>query len=183
MTENPNIPPVEVPALQQPPGSRVTLEKYPEGLTLKIPPKGLVGGNLVTLILGLALSVLMIMFMFTAKADAGNLVPFAMFAAIGAVISLVGVHLSRRAAALAVIGPQLMAMRTGLFGSKSQEWDASQIAAIRVAPSGIEVNDEPVLELQIHAQDGAKFSLLAGCPEADLHWMADILRRQLGVAD
>jgi hypothetical protein len=53
------------------------------------------------------------------------------------------------------------------------------IADIRAGPSGREVNDRPVLELQVHPRKGKKVGLLAGRNEEELRWMAAQLRRAL----
>jgi hypothetical protein len=80
---------------------------------------------------------------------------------------------------LAEVGEQLMVMQSGPLGSKRWEWPREKVARIAVGPSGMAVNDVPVLELQIHAKAGKKMGLLAGRDEAELHWLATRLRRAL----
>ena len=60
-------------------------------------------------------------------------------------------------------------------------WSRGEIAAIRADASGMEVNDRPVIELQIHPVSGKKFGVLAGRNEEELRWMATELRRALNV--
>jgi hypothetical protein len=45
----------------------------------------------------------------------------------------------------------------------------------------MEVNNRPVIELQIHPAVGKKAGFLAGRDEAELRWMAAQLRRALNV--
>ena len=45
----------------------------------------------------------------------------------------------------------------------------------------MEVNDRPVIELQIHPRQGKKAGLLGGRDEAELRWLATRLRQALQV--
>jgi hypothetical protein len=104
-----------------------------------------------------------------------------LFWLIGVVMVLGAINMGRRKAAIAIAGGQLMAMQTGIFGSKKQEWEATEVTSIHAGPSGMEVNDRPVLELQIIGQ-GKKFGLLCGRSDEELHWLAALLRQELGIA-
>lgn len=55
------------------------------------------------------------------------------------------------------------------------------MVAVRVDASGIEVNEEAVLELQIYSRSGKKVGLLAGRDVDELRWMAGRLRNGLAV--
>jgi hypothetical protein len=68
-----------------------------------------------------------------------------------------------------------------LFGTKQLEWRRDEIAAIRADTSGMEVNNRPVIELQIHPLSGKKVGLLAGRKEEELRWMATRVGRALNV--
>ncbi|MCX7826807.1 MAG: hypothetical protein N2689_14800, partial [Verrucomicrobiae bacterium] len=46
-------------------------------------------------------------------------------------------------------------------------------------PSGMEINRVPVLELQIQRKDGRKTGFLAGRSDAELQWLAAVLRYAL----
>jgi hypothetical protein len=100
----------------------------------------------------------------------------ALFWLIGIGLLLGGINMGRRQAGLAVAGGTLMILQTGLFGKKHREWPLSDLSSIRVGPSGMEVNDVPVLQLQIHDADGKQVGLLAGRSDEELEWLAHELR-------
>ena len=81
-----------------------------------------------------------------------------------------------------VNGTGLHVAQAGLFGAKRWDWPREEIADIRAGPSGMEVNNRPVLELQVHPRSGKKAGFLAGRDEAELRWMATRLRRALRVS-
>lgn len=91
------------------------------------------------------------------------------------------IHMGRRTAALEVDAGRLRVETRGLFGTKRREWTRADINAIRADASGMEVNERPVIELQIHPCAGKKMGLLAGRKEDELCWMASRLRRALNV--
>ena len=80
-----------------------------------------------------------------------------------------------------VEGRQLRVTTKGLFGTKERRWDRDEIAAIRADRSNMEVNDRPVIELQIQPRTGKKTGLLAGRNEQELRWLATRLRQALQV--
>ena len=53
---------------------------------------------------------------------------------------------------------------------------------ICVGPSGMAVNDRPVLQLQLIWNAGKPFGLLTGRPEPELYWLASELRRRLSIS-
>jgi hypothetical protein len=72
-----------------------------------------------------------------------------------------------------------MVMQTGLRRAKRREWPRSDVKTARVGPSGTEVNDEPVLELQLYGPDKKLFGMLGGRDVQELTWMATLLRQAL----
>jgi hypothetical protein len=72
-----------------------------------------------------------------------------------------------------------MVLQTGLFGSRQRSWPLEEVEVIRAGPSGMTVNDRPVLELQIDDGGEAKFGLLAGRSDEELHWLARELTASL----
>src|SRR5262249_28678608 len=92
-----------------------------------------------------------------------------------------GINMGRRRAVLAVVGDQLMVMQTGIFGAKKRHWSRKRIAPIITGSSGMEVNETPVIELQIVPRDGKKFGMLAGRKERELGWLAEMLRYELNM--
>src|SRR5262249_18518393 len=69
-----------------------------------------------------------------------------------------------------------------LFGSKRREWARSEIRTVMVGASGMEVNDTPVLELQIQGQSEKLLGFLSGRDERELAWMATVLRHTLNAS-
>ena len=69
----------------------------------------------------------------------------------------------------------------GIFGTKRWDWTADQIHFVRTGPSGMEVNEQPVIELQIHPVTGKKKGFLAGRNVDELKWLATRLRQELAV--
>ena len=57
-----------------------------------------------------------------------------------------------------------------------------EIADIQVAPSGTEVNNEPILELRIERLNAKKLGLLSQVPESELRWIAAHLRQSAGMS-
>lgn len=72
-------------------------------------------------------------------------------------------------------------MQTGLFGEKKQVWEPGTLSAVQVGPSGMEVNDRPVLELQFIPRQGDKFGILSARDEAELEWLATRLTHALSL--
>jgi hypothetical protein len=103
------------------------------------------------------------------------------FWAVGIGLLLAALNMGRRKAAIAVTGGTLMVIQSGLFGTKQRDWPPGEVEAVRAGPSGMTVNDKPVLELQIFDGGANKFGLLAGRSDEELEWMAHELREALQV--
>src|SRR5262249_39837496 len=97
-------------------------------------------------------------------------------------IFLAAWNMGKREAVIAVVGPTMMVLQTGLFGSKRREWARSEIRTVMVGASGMEVNDTPVLELQIQGQSEKLLGFLSGRDERELAWMATVLRHTLNAS-
>jgi hypothetical protein len=91
------------------------------------------------------------------------------------------VNMARRRATLQIESGSLSVTQTGLFGTKQREWRRGDIAAVRADASGMEVNNRPVIELQIHPVTGRKTGFFAGRDTDELRWIATELRKALGV--
>ncbi len=187
---------VSVDLLERPENSRVQYEPLDDGLTLRVPPAGVWKGSAGLMVFAILWNGFMVVFtslvvasMFggAGKGPEGfwERIGFgcflALFWAVGIGILFSALHMGRREAAIAVTGGSLMVLQTGLFRSKSREWQPGEIAAIRSGPSGMEVNDVPVMELQIMPKDGKKFGLMGGYNEQELAWVATLLRQALDV--
>ncbi|MBI1336878.1 MAG: hypothetical protein GC164_07940 [Phycisphaera sp.] len=179
------------PAMLKPEKSVSVVEHRPDGITITVPRAGMRG----TKGLGcFAVFWLGFMVLFTALGGKGF---FSSVQGIGAVLALVGFfalfwgvgigmavyawHLATRTAILDTVGQTLVVTRKGLFGLKQQEWAASEIEKIVMGPSGMEVNDVPVMELQVHPRGGKKVGLLSQLDNEELRWLAAELRAALGL--
>lgn len=168
---------------EQPTGSQIVCEKLEDGVTFNIPPAGLRKGSSGLFTFSILWCGFMTVFttivLFAEKPGGGELWLMLLFAAafwlIGIGMMLSAVNMGRRRAAIAVVGNSVMALQTSLFRSRSAEWQSCDIQAIRVGPSGMEVNDQPVLQLQIVPTSGKTFGLLSGRDVAELEWMATLL--------
>ncbi|MGE3803496.1 MAG: hypothetical protein AB7K24_02360 [Gemmataceae bacterium] len=184
---------------EQPASSLVAVEEHASGVTLNVPAPGLWAGSK-----GLfAFSILWCGFMFIltslfviAGLNNGDLFNafknqdappwiglgcFGLFWAVGIGMMLGAINMGRRRAVLAVVDGQLMVMQTGIFGPKSWEWQRDEIEEIKAGPSGMTVNDQPVLELQIHPRGSRKVGLLSGRDHHELGWLAARLSQALGL--
>lgn len=102
-----------------------------------------------------------------------------LFWTIGIGLLVGAINMGRRQAALAVTGEQLKVIISSLFGTTRKKWMLSELQTFRKGPSGIEVNDVPVMQLQIVPQTGSPYGLLTGRDEAEIEWIATHLRRAL----
>ncbi len=176
--------------LQQPASSRVLVERSPGYLRCTIPPAGLWRGSKGLFFMGLFWCGFMVLFsavmlkggMKTSGWGVVGLLAFiSLFWAIGIAILTAAVNMGKRTATFTVSGRHLSIVSRNLFGAKQWELSQTEIAALRADASGMEVNDKPVLELQIHPATGKKIGLLAGRDEEELRWLATELRHALQV--
>jgi hypothetical protein len=179
----------------QPAGSLVIVERFPDGLTLQVPPAGvwrgtqglfvfaIIWNGIVTMISAVMLAAVM-----SNKAkpdDSIWIMPLIMsiFWLVGIGMLLGALNMGRRKAAIAVTGGTLMVIQTGLFGTRQRDWQPGDVEAIRAGPSGMKINDRDVLELQIYDGGASKFGLLCGRGDDELRWLAAELRQVLAVPD
>ena len=189
MSDQPSAP------FQPPAGSNIVIDRFPDGLTIQVPPAGLWRGShglfafgLIWMVVITFVSALLVGALIDGNMKGKNaaiIVPavLSMFWLAGIGLLLTGINLGRRRAAIAVTGGTLMILQTGLFGSKKRDWEPGDVEGIRVGPSGMEVNDKPVLELQIYDGGAHKVGLLSGRTNEELYWIASELRAVLGVAE
>jgi hypothetical protein len=178
----------------QPAGSQVIVERFADGLTLQVPPAGLWRGTQGLFVFAIiwntivtVITVVMLGVVFGNGQGDNSLwilpLILSIFWAVGIGVLLGAVNMGRRQAAIAVTGGTLMVIQTGIFGSKQRDWPPGDVEAVRTGPSGMTVNDKPVLELQIFDGGAHKFGLLAGRRDDELRWMAAELRQALGVPE
>jgi hypothetical protein len=175
---------------EQPPGSKVQLQRFADGITFRVPPAGVWKGSAGMFQFGIlwtcAIAGFTVLFAGAGIAQGqgvsavlGALGMMSLFWLVGAGLLLGGWVMGRRESVIAVVGDSVMVMQTGLRRSKRREWPRSAIKTVRVGASGTEVNDEPVLELQLHGPDKKLFGMLAGRDVQELTWMATLLRQAL----
>ena len=105
----------------------------------------------------------------------------ALFWLIGVATILGAINMGRRRATLIVESGRLALTQTGIWGTKHRMWERGEIAAIRADKSGMEMNDRPVIELQIHPVAGKKAGFFGGRDDDELRWIATELRQALDV--
>ena len=166
------------------------VESRSDGVLLVVPPAGLRKGS--KGLFGFAILWCLIVAVITiaiGSASAKNVraKPFVGWALIS-VFWLVGlsmltgaVNMARRRAMLLVENGQLKVAQIGIFGAKRWDWNRENIAAIRADTSGMEINNAPVIELQIRPVNGKKVGFFSGRDQEELRWMASELRRALKV--
>jgi hypothetical protein len=182
---------IEPDVFEQPPDSDVQVEQFPDGVTFRIPPAGVWKGSAGLFAFGLLFAVVTGGFtiLFAGVGIAQGHGAGSVMGAIG-IMSIFwlasggmlygGWVMGMRETAVAVVGDKVMVMQTGPRRAKRREWPRSEVKTARVGPSGTEINDKPVLELQFLGADDKKlFGMLMGRDVQELHWMATLLRRAL----
>jgi hypothetical protein len=174
---------------EQPPGSQVEIQRRASGIAIVIPPAGLRKGS--KGLFSFAIFWCLFMVVFTSVVVASTLKKsgtpwfawlFIMaFWGIGLGLLAAAINMGRRRATLSTESGVLRVTQTGPFGTKDREWRRGEVSAIRADASGMEVNDVPIIELQIHPVVGKKAGYFAGRDEQELRWLATELRRALNV--
>ena len=173
--------------VQQPAGSKAKLETRADGLSLAVPPAGIRKGTRGLFFFAVFWCGFMAVFtglMFFATGTKGRhatpweAAPFLLlFWLVGFGLMAGALNMARRRALFIVDRTSLRLAQAGLFGTKSWVWRREDISAIRADASGMKVNNQPVIELQIHPRGAKKVGVLAGRDEAELRWIASTLRR------
>jgi hypothetical protein len=82
---------------------------------------------------------------------------------------------------LIVAGDRLMVQQSSLYSARREHWPRLRLAEVRVGDTsdGRVGNAEPTYELQIHLRNGEIVRFLDGYGDAELQWLATVLRRAL----
>ena len=176
---------------EPPPKTRVTIREYGEGFAIDAPPAGLIKGthglfffSVVWLVLCAVIFV--VVPLSTGGVFSGGLLIFALFGLlfIGVGLAILGaaIHMGRQRIMLAA-NPKVLGLRQiSPFGRRERRIPLAEIAAIRMGPSGMKVNNRPVMELQIYLRGtGEKIGCLSQLTEEELEWIAAVLRRRLKI--
>ncbi|MBM3982843.1 MAG: hypothetical protein FJ304_21745 [Planctomycetes bacterium] len=186
--ETPVVPSRDV--FDQPPGSRVAVERHPDGVTITVPPIGIwkVAGGLVILgcvfgaLGGIGTVLVVLAAIQGARFNPALVVPL-VFLCIGVGVLLATIHNGRKRVVLAVVGDQLHTFETGPFGSRRRAFDRAALSDIACGPSNIKVNNRPLPQLQITKTDEKSVGLMTGRDETELMWLATVLRQALGMSN
>ena len=84
-----------------------------------------------------------------------------LFWAIGIGMMISAVNAGRRQAIVDVVGDTLLITRRSIFKTRQQEVQRDNIKSIRRDKSGVEVNNVPVLNLQVRLHEGKKVSMFS----------------------
>ncbi|MBI1345225.1 hypothetical protein GC163_02935 [bacterium] len=176
---------------EQPAGSPIIREDIPGGFSLLVPAPGVWKGSAGLFTFSLFWCGFMVIFTymagefrFQAKANIAEIdwffVVFALcFWAIGIGLMVAAINMGRRQAVIAATADQIKLMQSSLFGTSRKEWFLADLQNVQLGPSGMSVNDVPVMQLHIIEANGKKFGMLTGRDEAELEWMATHLRQNI----
>lgn len=171
-------------ALPQPPGSKAILQPVSDGFGITFPPPGLIKGSAGLFVFGVIWTVMSLAIASIAAfgdekgAVWGPLAFTSIFVAIGIGMICAAVHFGRRKTVLLAVGGQVAVKFISPLRTTQWVVNGADIVDIRVAPSGVEVNDQPVLHVQILTAAGKKHGLLGGRQVEEMRWVASLLRQR-----
>ena len=174
----------------RPGDSEVILETHDAGLTLTVPPVGIRKGGKGALGFSIFWNGFMAVFTFFWFYAGGFKIGWellmicgflSLFWAIGIGVMISAINAGRRRAILDVVGDTLLITRQNIFKTRQQEVRRENIKSIRRDKSGVEVNNVPVLNLQVRLHEGKKISMFSQLSNDELAWLAAVLRGALDV--
>jgi hypothetical protein len=171
----------------KPADSTVVYEPHEDGLTITVPPVGVRKGSKgmfgFSIFWNGFMALVTVGWLFAGKNSDAVIayIVFPVFWLVGIVILLGAINAGRRRAILDVVGDTLLITRKTLFKTSQQEIHRDNIKTIRRDKSGVEINDVPVLNLQVHLHKGKKVSMLSQLSDEELSWIAALLREALRV--
>ncbi len=181
----------------QPADSKIAIHDQGNSKAYRVSPmgirkgsKGLLGFSIAWNLFTLVFTIVFISICLAGDLFQGwNLVGSLLFALFACLFWLVGIgslvsaiNAGRRTAMLGIADGQLFVERKSIFGTKWLELPIGKIKKIGVGPSGTEINNVPVLELQIRDSAGHKHGLLSQLANDDLFWLAQELSKSLDAA-
>lgn len=165
-----------------PAGTDITFRAEVNGLAISVPPRGLWKGSQGLFFFSLFWNGFMLVFtvaMFHGKAPMPAFLFILVFWIIGLGLLAGAIEMARRRVLLAVVNDVLAYRVTSPFRTTEKRFALADIDTVRVGPSGMEVNDRPVMELQIVPRRGKKVGLLPNRSREEQEWLAWVLRQQL----
>jgi hypothetical protein len=185
---------------EQPDSSRIVQETSAEGVILTVPPPGFRHSDVRNRLLGsmisfgvTALLAVLISQIFT---DTGI---WFLSAGIGGVLGIAflvdAISRARRQAVLSVAGDTLVVQHSTFYSIRRAQWPRLSLADVRVGDTldGRVANAyirqlardraDPTDELQVHLRNGEIVCFLDGYGDAELQWLATVLRRTLRIPE
>ena len=169
-------------AVPKPAGTDITCQADPHGLAISVPPKGLWKGSQGLFAFSLMWNGFMTVFtvlMIKGHPPLPVYLFITLFWAIGLLILAIAINMAKRKVLIAVVNNMLAYRVIGPFKTSEQKIPLDTIDAIRVGPSGMKVNDRPVMEIQIIPKSGKRIGLLSNRSSEEQAWLAYILNQTL----
>jgi hypothetical protein len=179
----------EIP-VEKPEETVSTITERADGVTIAVPPVGLVKGSkglfMFSMIWNVIVGVVVAVFIATGtkQADGGLWIAalvLGAFLLVGILMLGVSISMGRRQAILVAMDERLIVKRVSPFGIREHTFQQGELRAVRMDASGMTINDRPVMELQIHSGSGNKLGMLSQLPEEELSWIASVLRTAVKV--
>jgi hypothetical protein len=180
--------PVDVP-VAKPVDSRATVRELENGFAIVMPPAGLLKGSKGLLFFSLVwngfmatITSVMLFADKTEKVPVPAILFIAAFWAVGVGVLLGAINMGKRQTIIAVVAGTFGVKTTGLFGTKEIKLKIDEIGSVRMGASGGEINDKPIMELQVLDKDGRKKAgVLSERKEDELLWIAWLIRNKLAI--
>jgi len=187
--------------VEKPTHTQIALSRQPDGLTIDVPPTGWLRGTKgigTFALLWNGFILLMILFIVGTTVFPGSsnntsgtdplifLLLLLPFIAVGIGMGAYAAHLGKSSSKLVVVGngpDSVIAFHRISPVRKPLEltWPTAELSHLRVDASNMTVNEQAVMELQIHPKQGKKKGLLASLDDEVLVWIAYELRQQTGL--
>jgi hypothetical protein len=173
-----------------PAGSGIVVEERADGLTITVPPrgawkasKGLLSFAILWLGFMTIFTTMLIVIPLAGGSVSGSIwVMYFMcgvFWMIGLAMLAFALRAGRASAIFDVMGDTLLVTARGVLRLRSHEWRRDMIREVACAPSGMTVNNRPVMHLEVTPHQGRTVGFLATCTDDEVAWLASRLRQAL----
>lgn len=169
----------------QPHDSTIEIAKSREGLTISIPPLSILRDRSGAVSIGAAWNGFMAFL--TGGAFTFMHMPWqinlgvAMFWVVSIAVLLLAVARGRRSAIIDIVDETMLITQRSFTGVRQRTWRRDELRTIECGPSGMEVNERPVMQLQITPASGGTAGYFTGRDEQELRWLARILREAMNL--
>jgi len=174
----------------RPAGASGTLTETEDGISISLPAlgyfKGTKGLGMFAIVWMAFIAVFSFVFVgaFTRSRFGGTeifaLLMLAVFWAAGLGMVFCAVRSGRRRGVIDVVGRDLLITRQSVGKPVAESWAGEEIDRVVVGPSGTEINQKPVLELQVWLKDGVKRGFFPERRDDELRWIAGEITAALG---